>query len=117
MTSSRFPKPFDSGCSIQAISPSVSAIAIGSFPPDSASSVRAKRRRMCVKRSVENTAAASVEATTAPSRMASSQLRSNSARATAPVISAVTTTPTVLSSAAGTATSRRRRQEVCSPPS
>ena len=55
-----------SGFSIHAISPSVRAIAIGSLPPDSASSVRATRRLMCVKRSVANTAAASVDATTAP---------------------------------------------------
>ena len=74
-----------SGCSIHAISPSVSAIAIGSLPPDSASSVRARRRRMCVKRSVAKTAAASVEATTAPSRTDSSQDRSKSAYAATPV--------------------------------
>jgi hypothetical protein len=106
-----------SGCSIQAISPIVSAIAIGSLPPDSASSVRAIRRRMCVNLSVAKTAAASVEETTAPSRTASSQLRSNSTCAAAPVSTALTATPTVLSSAAGAATWRSRRNDVCSPPS
>ena len=72
---------------------------------------------MCVKRSVAKTAAASVDATTAPSRNDSSQERSKSAYAATPVRTALTTTPTVLSSAAGTATWRRRRHEVWSPPS
>ena len=54
--------------------------------PDSASSVRARLRRMCVNRRVANTAAASVEETTAPSRNASSQLScSKSACAATPV--------------------------------
>ena len=72
---------------------------------------------MCVKRSVAKTAAASVEATTAPSRIASSHERSSSTWAATPVRSVLTITPTVLSSAAGTTTWRRRRHEVCSPPS
>ena len=72
---------------------------------------------MFVKRRVANTAAASVEATTAPSRTDSSRERSKSAYAATPARSAVTTTPTVLSNAAGTATLRRRLQDVCSPPS
>ena len=41
--------------------------------PDSASSVRASRRLICVKRSVANTAQRPVDATTAPSKNASSQ--------------------------------------------
>ena len=62
-TSARSATPYVPGsCSIQAISPTVSAIAIGSLPPDSASSVRASRRRIWVMRSVAKTAAASVEA-------------------------------------------------------
>ena len=73
------------GCSIHAINPSVNAIPIGSLPPDSASSVRARGRRMCVKRSVAKTAAASVAATTAPRRTDSSQDRSKSTYAAAPV--------------------------------
>ena len=72
---------------------------------------------MWVKRSVANTAAASVDETTAPSRIASSHERSKSTCAATPVTSALTTTPTVLRSAAGTATSRSRRHEVWSPPS
>ena len=95
----------------------MSAIAIGSLPPDSASSVRASLRRIWVVRSVANTAAASVEAITAPSRNDSSQESEKSACAPKPAISAVTTTPTVLRSAAGTTTSRSRRHDVCSPPS
>ena len=92
-------------------------MAIGSFPPDSASSVRARRRGIRVERSVANTAAASVDATIAPSSIASSQERSNSSLAAAPVTSVLTITPTVLRSEAGTATSRSRRHEVCRPPS
>ena len=65
-----------SGSSIQAMRPMVSAIATGSLRPVSASSVRASRRRMCVNLSVANTAAASVEATTAPSSTDSSHDRS-----------------------------------------
>jgi hypothetical protein len=71
---------------------------------------------MWVKRSVANTAAASVEETTAPRSTDCNQDRSNRAYAASPVRSAVTTTPTVLSRAAGTATSRSRRHEVASPP-
>ena len=52
--------PYESGRSIQAIRPSVNAMPVGSLPPDSASSVRASVRRMCVARSVAKTAAASV---------------------------------------------------------
>jgi hypothetical protein len=72
---------------------------------------------MRVKRSVANTAAASVEETTAPSSTDCSQDRSNRAYAASPVRRALTTTPTVASSVAGTATSRSRRHEVASPPS
>jgi hypothetical protein len=72
---------------------------------------------MWVKRSVANTAAASVEETTAPSSTDSSQVRSKSRYAAAPVTTALTATPTVLRSAAGTATWRSRRKDVCSPPS
>jgi hypothetical protein len=57
----------------------VSAIAIGSLPPVSASSVRPRRRRMWVKRIVANTAAASVDDTTAPRRTDWSQERSKRA--------------------------------------
>jgi hypothetical protein len=72
---------------------------------------------MCVNRSVAKTAAASVDATTAPISIAWSHERLKRKYAAAPVTTVLTTTPTVLSRAAGTATSRRRRHEVCSPPS
>src|SRR6266508_2382166 len=85
---------------IHSISPIVSAIAIGSLPPVSASNVRARRRRMFVNRSVANTAAASVEETTAPSRTDSSQERSEREYTT------------VLSSADVMTTWRNRRHEV-----
>ena len=110
-------KPYASGRSIQAIRPSVSAMPVRSFPPDSASSVRASVRRMCVERIVAKTAAASVAATTAPSRNDSSHVRSKSQYAATPVRTVETPTPTVLRRAAGTATWRRRRHEVCNPPS
>ena len=74
-----------------------------------------RRRRVC--RSVANTAAASVDATTDPSRNASAQERSNRPRAASPVIPAVTNVPTIDSTTAGTATVRSRRHEVESPPS
>jgi hypothetical protein len=77
-SSTRSSNPDVSGLSIQAMSPIVSAIAIGSLTPDSASSVRARRRLISVKRSVAKTAAASVDATTAPRRNASSHVRSKS---------------------------------------
>ena len=67
---------------------------------------------MWVKRNVAKTAAASVDATTAPSRNASSQERSSSACAATPVRTVLTATPTVLSRAAGTTTCRSRRHEV-----
>ena len=105
------------GSSIQEIRPIVSAIATGSFRPVSASSVLAIRWRMCVNRSVAKTAAASVDATTAPRSTDSSHERSNSVYAAAPASTAVATTPTVASRAAGTATRRSRRHDVESPPS
>ena len=53
-----------------------------------------------MKRRVAKTAAASVDATTAPSRTDSSQVRSKSQYAATPVRTALTATPTVLSRAA-----------------
>ena len=97
------------GRSIQAIRPSVSAIAIGSLPPDSASSVRASRRRMCVKRSVAKTAAASVEETTAPSSTDSSHERSKSMYAATPVDDGA-------DDDADRAQERRRHRDLAQPP-
>ena len=105
----RSPNPCVPGCSIQAIRPSVSAIAIGSLPPDSASRVRAIRRRMCVKRSVENTATASVDATTAPRRNASSHETPNRTCAASPVTRVLATTPSVLKQ-------RRRHRDLAQTP-
>ena len=71
------------------IRPIVSATAIGSFAPDSASRTRARRRRTSVTRSVENTAAASVDATTAPSRNDVDQVSGKTSCATTAVSAAV----------------------------
>ena len=56
--------------------PSTRITATGSFRPDSASSVRARRRFRLEPRSTEKIAALSVPATIEPSRKPSSQLRS-----------------------------------------
>ncbi len=104
--------------SIQPMRPIVRATANGSLPPDSASSTRATRRRSGVKRRVANTAAASVEATTAPSRRLVCRSRSSNNRTAAkPVTIAVTSTPTVASREAVRSTGRRPRHAVVSPPS
>ena len=74
---------------------SVRYTAIGSFMPDSISSVAATRSfsRTPEDLSSENTAAASVEPTMAPTSRASGQGRSSSQRAAAPVMPADTSTP------------------------
>ena len=97
------------GSSIQWMRPSVNAIAIGSFRPVSHSSVRARRRRTWVWRSVAKTAAASVDATTPPSRIDCGQSRSKTVCAAAPVRSAVT-------SDADRAQQRRRHGDVAEAP-
>ena len=68
-------------------------------------------------RSVEKTAAASVDAITAPSRNDAGHERGNTAFAATAAIAAVTTTPTVLNAAAGTITGRSARHGVEIPPS
>ena len=86
----------------------VRKIAKGSLVPDSASSVaptRGRSRNPCVCTS-RNTAAASVEATTAPTSEASVQLRSSTYLATGAVISAVRSTPIVASTIDGASTVR-----------
>jgi hypothetical protein len=70
-----------------------------------------------VNLSVENTAAASVEPTTAPRRNDSVHDRSNTTRAAAPVTSMVTRTPRELRREAGPMTGRTSRHSVVSPPS
>ncbi|MGY3579096.1 hypothetical protein ACVMB1_006300 [Bradyrhizobium sp. USDA 4504] len=97
----------------------VRKIANGSLVPDSASSVaptrgRSRRPWVCTSR---NTAAASVEATTAPTSNDSVQLRSSTKRATGAVISAVNSTPAVASTIEGTSTVRMLANRVFNPPS
>ncbi|MEY9823060.1 hypothetical protein ABIF75_006706 [Bradyrhizobium japonicum] len=97
----------------------VRKIAKGSLVPDSASSVaptRGRRRRpwVCTSR---NTAAASVEATTAPTSSDSVQLRSSAYLANGAVISAVRSTPTVASTTEGASTVRMLAKRVFRPPS
>ena len=80
----------------------------GSLVPDSASSVaptRGRSRRPCACTS-RNTAAASVEATTAPTSSDSVQFRSSAYLATGAVISAVSSTPIVASTIDGASTVR-----------
>src|SRR5437867_4791004 len=67
----------------------------GSLSPDSPSSVPDSRGGSGSLRSTENTAAASVGASTAPSSRASRQPRSSSQRVTTATTSALITTPTV----------------------
>ncbi|MGY3371222.1 hypothetical protein ACVWZL_008347 [Bradyrhizobium sp. GM2.4] len=97
----------------------VRKIAKGSLVPDSTSSVaptRGRRRRpwVCTSR---NTAAASVEATTAPTSSDSVQLRSSAYFANGAVISEVSSTPTVASTMEGASTVRMLAKRVRKPPS
>ena len=90
---------------------------MGSLAPDSASSRWLSRRGRPTLRSTENTAAASVDATTAP--ISSAVVRSISSRmVAAPAVTpAVMTTPMVASDSAGMATWRTSRKSVLRPPS
>ncbi len=93
---------------ISSTSISVRKTANGSLVPDSASSVAPTRGRSrkpcaCTRR---NTAAASVDATTAPTSSASVQFRSSAYLATGAVISAVSSTPIVASTIDGASTAR-----------
>ena len=76
---------------------------MGSFRPDSISRVAATRSLSLTPDvlSSENTAAASVDPTMAPSRSAKGQSSPNRIRAAKPVTTAHTTTPTVASQSAG----------------
>ena len=93
--------------------------AIGSFMPDSISSVAAMRSfsRTPDDLSSANTAAASVEPTMEPSSSASRQSRPSSHQAPSPVSPALITTPTVASSMAGRRPVRKVAKSVRSPPS
>ena len=91
----------------------------GSLLPDSTSSVAATRGRRRSPRawSRKNTAAASVEATTAPTSSASIQPRPSAYVATGAVSAAVSRTPTVASTSAGASTLRKVAKRVRKPPS
>src|SRR5262252_3409073 len=78
----------------------------GSFSPDSASSVPASRGGSGSLRRTENTAAASVGASTAPSRKESRQSSGSSQWDTSATTTIVTATPTVASSNAAGAQAR-----------
>ncbi len=94
-------------------------MANGSLTPDSTSRValtrgRNRKPRACSRK---NTAAASVEATTAPISSASVQLSPSVRTAAGAVSAAVASTPTVDSMPAGPITLRKVWKRVRSPPS
>ncbi len=93
--------------------------ATGSLVALSISIVLATRRRSCtpLERIRKNTAAASVEATMAPTRRPSAIPIPRTSDATSPVTAAVTTTPIVDSRTAGASTPRKLAARVRSPPS
>jgi hypothetical protein len=97
----------------------VSRIAAGSFALDSISSVAPTRSRSCrpPARSRNSTAAASVEATTAPTRKPVVGSNCNSQLAAKPVSTALSSTPTVASSIVGASTRRTVAKRVRRPPS
>ena len=105
--------------SAMAMNVSVRYTAIGSFMPDSISSVAATRSFRCTPEdfSSENTAAASVEPTMAPTSKASGQDKSSSQCAAAPVMAVHTTTPTVANSSEGRKPVRNVLMSVRRPPS
>jgi hypothetical protein len=76
-----------------ASSPTVSITAIGSFEPDSTRSSAATRRGSGVVRIIENTAAASVEPTTAPISPAVTGSTSRTSHTPTAVIPAVSSDP------------------------
>ena len=97
----------------------VRKIANGSLMPDSTSSValtrgRSRRPLACSRK---NTAAASVEAITAPTSKASVQLSPSAQAAAGAVSPAVISTPTVASIPAGPSTLRKVANLVRRPPS
>lgn len=84
-----------SGCWINVIKERVKITAIGSFIPDSASSVAERRRFTLTLPSVANIAAASVEETIAPNRNPSAQETCKMYLANMPTQMAVISTPNV----------------------
>ena len=104
---------------IQPISARVRYTAIGSFMPDSISRVAATRsfRRTPDDLRSENTAAASVEPTMAPSNSAICQFRPSSQCAATPVMAALMSTPSVASHSEGFRPVRKVLWWVRNPPS
>jgi hypothetical protein len=92
-------------------------ISIGSLSPDSASSVRATRRRSVEPRSTAKIAAASVEATIPPRSRLRSHEKSNRRWAAAPTTPAVIAVPTIASRNAGPSTGPTSANPAESPPS
>ena len=94
-------------------------IANGSLMPDSTSSVALTRgrSRRPLAWSRKNTAAASVEAITAPTSSPSLQFSCSAQTATGAVSAVVIRTPTVASSPAGASTLRKVASRVRRPPS
>ena len=91
----------------------------GSLVPDSTSSIARTRGRRRKPRALirKNTAAASVDATTAPTSRLCVQLRSSTSLAIGAASSAVTSTPAVASTMAGASTLRKLAKRVRRPPS
>jgi hypothetical protein len=88
-----------------------------SFEPDSSSSIPASRGETPTPRSTLNTAAASVEASTAPHRNAARQSRPSSRCSATPTTPMLTTTPTVESAMPTPSDGRTALQRVVRPPS
>src|SRR5262249_58187861 len=99
------------------LGPVTASTAGGSLGPDSPSSIPDSRGGSGSLRSTENTAAASVGATTAPRSNASRQPRCTSQRAATATTSTLTTTPTVARLSAAGADARACVQLVVRPPS
>ena len=100
-------------------SSNVRKTANGSLVPDSTSSVARTRERRRNPRALisKNTAAASVEATTAPTSKACVQPMPSTSLATGAVSTVVIRTPAVASVAAGASTLRKVASRVRRPPS
>lgn len=94
-------------------------IAMGSFDPDSTSSVERTRSRMVMPptRNRKNTAAASVEETMEPRRRDSGHPTPRIVCTASPTIPMVTSTPTVASTMDGAAAWRKDLSEVPNPES
>ena len=115
----RIPAPIenDSGANANDVNKIVRKTAIGSFVPDSASSVCLTLASTGRPLSREKTAAASVEPTSAPINSATGQEKSSSRYATMAMIPVVARTPTVASDRAAGRIFRKCVHFVCKPPS